>query len=644
MEQAPHNPEAPSQPAAKQHGILLFYQYAEVAEVPSACAELKELCSSLGLSGRIRVSFEGFNGNLSGSWPACEAFRREAPEKLPALLGTDFKLAPCRPEEEFRGLKVWESQEVCGLFAGAGAGRDAAARDLLDSECGTHLTPSDWHEALAKGGDDMVLFDCRNLYETRTGRFSAPNCEVKWVDPATKFFKDLPSYFENEENLQQFQGKKVMMYCTGGVRCERASALLKQKLAGSDSEVFQLEGGIQRYMDSYPQGGFFQGTMHVFDKRGTVGPEETSSPTLGRCVNCQQPWGHYQARWRCSTCDVPVLACPRCQGMTRARAAVKCEVCAPNEAPVSLLASQAATNSKAKVAGPCAEKRAEAVVRELVSLASAADLEVSEADAMLERLKGLSGGRKLRSALHHREGLETAAALRKVFDRLLPTDPAVAGKCVEVLELWLCDRPELEYLHRVASPSSLALQLLESPELQPTSRAAALRCPQRLVELQAARSALESEASRWLQTLAAHLEPSQPVGLQTEACETVRALAEHLPMPGLFSPVLLAARQGDARLCAAALSALWAMGRQASAEEVREAVQAAAAVLQGQPKAAEVHRWGCSLLLLGAEQGEMELLRSLGAVELVSQAESIKSPPTAKAAARLRAALQAGGA
>merc|ERR1719410_1113566 len=128
-----------------QLGILLFYQYVNVYDVNASIEDIRQVCKNLRLDGRIRVSAEGFNGNLSGTWKACEAFTKQSVARVKELVGTDFKLAPCKAGETFRGLKVWESHEVCGLCAAVDDEyRDIAIRDLAKTECGQHLSPSEW--------------------------------------------------------------------------------------------------------------------------------------------------------------------------------------------------------------------------------------------------------------------------------------------------------------------------------------------------------------------------------------------------------------------------------------------------------------------------------------------------------------------
>lgn len=608
----------------RRHGILLFYQYVQVSNVSAAVAKLKQVCYGLELSGRVRVSFEGFNGNLSGPWDRCQAFAIEACTCLAELANTDFKLAPCKPEELFRGLKVWESQEVCGLFAAAGEGRAIAAKNLANAQCGRHLSPIEWHEALKTGSDDMVLFDCRNLYETRIGRFAVPGSNIAWVDPSTRFFKELPDYFERNENLQQLHGKRVMMYCTGGVRCERASALLKQRLAGTSTEVFQLEGGIQRYMERFPEGGFFEGTMHVFDRRGCVGPTgnvddadaNSRSETLGQCALCKEPWNTYQAKWRCSTCDMPFLACSRCQGNNASRATVLCELCCPtalgqDQMMPHAVIRYAARNSSADRKGSwtsrdaLAQSRADRAVQQL-EFATSCRWDSTAVLALLDELKDLSGNRQVRSNLCG-ENAQGALNLRSLFNTAVLQDESAASLCIEIMELWLREQILRQRLHLCARPDEMALQFLQLPTAPEVGVCAGLRIFHRLTEVREARPLLELNLSVWLEIVNLRAIFTNSVRAQTEACIAARGLAEHfrLHVASLEGRKLFDSVTGaiDARsspeLAASGLAALYALRQGVWVAEVPAIVQTAAKAMR-MFESPLVQRWGCALLFHAA--------------------------------------------
>lgn len=115
------------------------------------------------------------------------------------------------------------------------------------------------------------------------------------LDPGIRRFSDLPAWLDRNEHL--LEDRKIMMYCTGGVRCERASAYLKDKGDGFQN-VVQLHGGIQRYLEAFPTGGFFNGKNFVFDERGKA--PNGGSEVVGQCAVCGASWEDYASRARCA--------------------------------------------------------------------------------------------------------------------------------------------------------------------------------------------------------------------------------------------------------------------------------------------------------------------------------------------------------
>ena len=121
---------------------------------------------------------------------------------------------------------------------------------------GKHLTPEETHNLIAQKPNDLVILDARNDYEWRIGAFEGA------IKPDIEHFRQFPKFVD--DNLEQFKDKQVLMYCTGGIRCERASTYLKEK--GVAKNVYQILGGIHRYAEQYPDG-FFRGKNYVFDDR-----------------------------------------------------------------------------------------------------------------------------------------------------------------------------------------------------------------------------------------------------------------------------------------------------------------------------------------------------------------------------------------
>jgi UPF0176 protein len=139
-------------------------------------------------------------------------------------------------------------------------------------DTGIHLTPDQTHELLSNRPDDLIVLETRNDYEWEVGRFEGAE------NPNIKTFREFPAYVD--QNLERYKDKEVLMYCTGGVRCERATAYLVQKNVAK--KVYQIEGGIVRYIEKYPEG-HFRGKNYVFDNRITV---RANHDILSNCLHC----------------------------------------------------------------------------------------------------------------------------------------------------------------------------------------------------------------------------------------------------------------------------------------------------------------------------------------------------------------------
>ncbi|CAI5481459.1 unnamed protein product [Closterium sp. Yama58-4] len=132
---------------------------------------------------------------------------------------------------------------------------------------------------------------------------------VKFIDPCIRQFSDLPAWVDRHE--EELRNKTVLMYCTGGVRCESATAYLRSKGPGFQ-DVVQLSGGIVRYLEAFPDGGFFRGKNFVFDHRLAVPPAAPQQATIGTCCVCTKPFDDYSRRNRCAACRMLLLICPAC--------------------------------------------------------------------------------------------------------------------------------------------------------------------------------------------------------------------------------------------------------------------------------------------------------------------------------------------
>uniref|UniRef100_A0A2P2LGP6 Uncharacterized protein MANES_08G110000 n=2 Tax=Rhizophora mucronata TaxID=61149 RepID=A0A2P2LGP6_RHIMU len=316
------------------YGVLLYYKYDVVSDLHSLLSFYEDNCRSLSLLGRVRLSPHGVNVTVGGQLSSLE--KHVAAVKTFSLFeGTDFKLATSHyPLDDkvarecgFTSLSIRIVKELVTFSP------DSQLKSPDIANAGTHLSPVEFHSLLQSTGQlvekespaltdnkGLVLLDARNIYETRIGKFHAHTVET--LDPRIRQYSDLASWID--DNAEQLRGKRVLMYCTGGIRCEMASAYVRSKGAGFEN-VFQLYGGIQRYLEQYPDGGFFKGKNFVFDHRISVGSSDTN--ILGSCLLCGVSFDDYSSRCRCSYCRMLVLVCDGCKVT---ETVYVCELCQKN--------------------------------------------------------------------------------------------------------------------------------------------------------------------------------------------------------------------------------------------------------------------------------------------------------------------------
>ena len=257
--------------------VLLYYQYVTI-EDPEAFAQAHlDFCRSLNLKGRILVGKEGINGTLSGLTADTEAYitAMHADERFKEML---FKIDQA-DEHAFKKMHVRPREEIVSLSLE----EDVNPLDLT----GTYLSPQAFREALLD--EDTVVIDARNDYEFDLGHFRGA------IRPEITNFRELPAWIR--ENKEKFMEKRVVTYCTGGIRCEKFSGWLVRE---GFKDVGQLHGGIATYgRDPEVQGDLWDGSMYVFDERISV-PINHVDPTIvgkdyfdgqpcERYVNCANP-------------------------------------------------------------------------------------------------------------------------------------------------------------------------------------------------------------------------------------------------------------------------------------------------------------------------------------------------------------------
>jgi predicted sulfurtransferase/predicted esterase len=328
----------------QQSGVLLYFYYIPLfGRQDEERQWMYEMCKQLNLRGRVRIARDGINATLGGTL----AELREHAIKVAERYNTteiDFKLSSSAGKKSevyakdsgFNSLTV----SICKEVVSFGMDSIAPHMDVTQPpEPAPRISPAEFHGLLEAAQNRMdtsqestnrevVLLDCRNLYETRIGRFQVAN--VVQLDPETRTFADLPAWIES--NTHRLAGRQVLMYCTGGVRCERASAYLRSlgECFRTNGAVFQLQGGIERYLEQFSDGGFFAGKNFVFDERGekggsplrddgidelqSVDQKETVGKGAGApCCCCGALWHDYSKdRFRCVHCRMLVMICNTC--------------------------------------------------------------------------------------------------------------------------------------------------------------------------------------------------------------------------------------------------------------------------------------------------------------------------------------------
>jgi len=249
--------------------VAALYRFARL----DACAELRSpletLCRAHGIKGTLLLAPEGINGTIAGSAEAIDDVLTHI-RAWPgfAELEVKFSAAETLP---FHRMKVRLKPEIVTMGQ---PGIDPAA------DAGTYVAPRDWNELI--DDPDTVVIDTRNAYEVAVGSFAGS------VDPRTSSFREFPEWFRGERERLLGAGKRtrVAMFCTGGIRCEKASAFLKHE--GVD-EVFHLKGGVLAYLETVPaEESRWQGECFVFDQRVAVG-HGLAPGTHSLCFACRRP-------------------------------------------------------------------------------------------------------------------------------------------------------------------------------------------------------------------------------------------------------------------------------------------------------------------------------------------------------------------
>jgi UPF0176 protein len=274
--------------------IILYYKFVPVTDPEMTRLWQWELCTRLGLKGRILISKHGINGTLGGPLEALRAYK-SAMNRTETFKGIMYKWSD-GGAQHFPKLRVKIRDEIVTFHAAD----ELAVDESGVVNGGTHLKPEQVHELVQARGDEVVFFDGRNAYEAKIGKFK--NAVVPDVQTSRDFIKEL-----EKPEYEALKGKPIVTYCTGGIRCEILSALMKNR---GFKEVYQLDGGIAKYGETYGDDGLWEGKLYVFDDRIQTGFTDKAKD-IGECLHCGDKTSNY-VNCANKACNQLILVCGNC--------------------------------------------------------------------------------------------------------------------------------------------------------------------------------------------------------------------------------------------------------------------------------------------------------------------------------------------
>lgn len=265
--------------------VAALYRFTQLSDYEAIREPLLSFCQSQAIKGTLLLASEGINGTVAGS--------RQAIDALIAYLKSDPRLAELGHKESFCDtmpfyrMKVKLKKEIVTM------GVEGIDPNMV---VGTYVKPQDWNALISD--PDVTLVDTRNDYEYDIGTFKGA------LNPQTTSFREFPAYVA--ENLDPKKHKKVAMFCTGGIRCEKSTALLKEQ---GFEEVYHLQGGILQYLEDVPkEESLWEGECFVFDNRVAVN-HALEKGSYDQCHGCRHPITEED---KLSERYLQGVACPRC--------------------------------------------------------------------------------------------------------------------------------------------------------------------------------------------------------------------------------------------------------------------------------------------------------------------------------------------
>lgn len=290
--------------------IILYYKFTRVKDPEAVRLWQTALAGSLNLTGRIIISPHGINGTLGGDIKDLKSYTKTT-KTFSSFSDISFKWSE-GTKKDFPRLSVKVRQEI--VTFNAADKLKVSEKGLVGG--GKHLKPEQVHELVEKRGSEVVFFDGRNDFEAAVGRFK--NAVVPKVSHSRDFKQEL-----SDPKYDAIKDRPVVTYCTGGIRCEVLTVLMKEN---GFKEVYQIDGGIVKYGEKYADDGLWEGSLYVFDKRkGTKFSDKAKD--IGTCCECKVKTSNYE---NCAnvSCNRQVLICISC----KQKGQKFCEACAVKSA------------------------------------------------------------------------------------------------------------------------------------------------------------------------------------------------------------------------------------------------------------------------------------------------------------------------
>ena len=271
----------------KEYRVLLFYKYVDVENPEGFMIEHLAWCKDNGIKGRVFIAREGINGTVSGKIKDIQKYKSNL-TSYPIFKDIIFKEDEA-DEQAFFKMHVRVKIEIV----------NSALKNTSIEHGGKRLKPEQLLE-FYKSAKEFIIVDARNWYESKIGKFKNA------VTPQLKNFRQWPGAVEA---LKEYKDKTVVTYCTGGIRCEKASAYMIEQ---GFKDVYQLDGGIVSYAKQFPNT-FWEGGIFVFDERRVVEPNtERELKYVSNCYYCGKPTSYY-INCHNQDCDKIIVTCHKCK-------------------------------------------------------------------------------------------------------------------------------------------------------------------------------------------------------------------------------------------------------------------------------------------------------------------------------------------